>query len=156
MSAIDRAGEPAGEGHSGVMVSIERDNSQPYASHVHTTPLADVAVAEAFLPRTSENVTDVFLDCLRPLVGEVDSDARTGWQDGGILSSAWYNIHDKCSQCVLTSLDYVPVTRADGWGRRSPDRRAVRVRWQARVFGIVFAHVMAHARLRPPVPLPDH
>jgi 6-phosphofructokinase 1 len=76
-----RAVELAAEGNSGVMVSIERDSSQPYASHFGTAALADVAVRakpmdDAYIAPAGNDVTDAFLDYLRPLVGEMGGYAR--------------------------------------------------------------------------------
>jgi ATP-dependent phosphofructokinase / diphosphate-dependent phosphofructokinase len=62
-------------GVSGVMVAISRDSTQPYRVSYGTAPLGEVAVRARPMPPemyTHGDVTDVFLDYLRPLVGPLD------------------------------------------------------------------------------------
>jgi 6-phosphofructokinase 1 len=63
------------------MVTIVRDSSQPYASHFATAPLAEVAagsrpVPDEFIAESGNDVTEAFVDYLRPLVGDLDKYAR--------------------------------------------------------------------------------
>jgi ATP-dependent phosphofructokinase / diphosphate-dependent phosphofructokinase len=96
MSAIDRAAKTdleeaymcgqaaaalAAEGRSGVMVTLERTSSAPYAATTGTAALADVAVRAKPMPDSMINAagnfpTAEFLDYLRPLVGEMPKFAR--------------------------------------------------------------------------------
>lgn len=91
MCAIDRAVESdlmeayecgreaarlAGEGATGVMVTIDRDSNEPYRSSMGTAPLKDVAVRAKPMPDEMINdrgnfPTTAFLDYLRPLVGDL-------------------------------------------------------------------------------------
>lgn len=91
MCAIDRAVEQdlteahacgreaarlAGEGASGVMVTLVRESNDPYRSSMGTAPLADVAVRAKPMPDAMINEagnfpTDRFFEYLRPLVGEL-------------------------------------------------------------------------------------
>jgi 6-phosphofructokinase len=91
MCAVDRAVESdvseayacgreaarlAGQGASGVMVTIVRESSGPYRSSLGTAALEDVAVRAKPMPDEMINVdgnfpTDSFLEYLRPLVGEL-------------------------------------------------------------------------------------
>lgn len=69
-----RAVELALAGTSGVMVSIERDSSNPYKAHFGTTPLSEVAVRakpmpDAYIAESGHDVTQAFLDYASPLVG---------------------------------------------------------------------------------------
>ena len=64
------------EGTTGVMVSIVRDSTDPYSSHLETAPLKDVAVKAKPMPRDFINEagnfpTQKFLDYARPLIGEL-------------------------------------------------------------------------------------
>jgi 6-phosphofructokinase 1 len=66
----------AGEGASGVMVSLIREASDPYRSSLGTAPLEDVAVRAKPIPDEMINErgnfpSEVFMDYLRPLVGEL-------------------------------------------------------------------------------------
>jgi 6-phosphofructokinase 1 len=96
MSAIDRspaldleeaylcgqaAAHLAAEGRSGVMVTLERTGSDPYACTTGTAALADVAVRAKPMPDEMINAagnfpTQAFLDYVRPLVGELPKFAR--------------------------------------------------------------------------------
>ena len=90
MSAVDaeeaylcgqRAVELAAEGKSGLMVSIEREDSAHYRSRMGTAKLEDVAVRaepmpDEFLDDTGMFVSDAFIDYLRPLVGPLPEMAR--------------------------------------------------------------------------------
>ncbi len=91
MCAIDRAVESdlteaydcgleaarlAGEGATGVMVTIVRDSTDPYRSSFGTAPLKDVAVRAKPMPDAMINErgnfpTEAFFDYLRPLVGDL-------------------------------------------------------------------------------------
>ena len=91
MCAIDRAVESdlneayqcgreaarlAGEGATGVMVTIVRDSNTPYRCSIGTAPLEEVAVRAKPMPDSMINErgnfpSGAFLEYLRPLVGEV-------------------------------------------------------------------------------------
>lgn len=91
MCAIDRAVESdlteaygcgreaarlAGDGASGVMVTIVRESDDPYRSSFGTAPLHDVAVRAKPMPDAMINAdgnfpTEAFFDYLRPLVGDL-------------------------------------------------------------------------------------
>ena len=72
--ALGTAGvEAVLQGKTGVMVGVQRTSDTPYATEIHTTPVADVANKVKLVPREmiSEdgfNVTDAALTYLRPLV----------------------------------------------------------------------------------------
>ena len=68
------AARVAGDGGTGVMVTLVRESDDPYASALGTAPLAEVAVRAKPMPDEMINEagnfpTDAFLDYLRPLVG---------------------------------------------------------------------------------------
>ena len=91
MCAVDRAVESdlaeayecgreaarlAGQGVTGVMVTIVRESNDPYVSALGTAPLADVAVRAKPMPDEMINEagnfpSETFLEYLRPLVGEM-------------------------------------------------------------------------------------
>ncbi len=82
ISSIDRAearecgraaARAAAEGHSNVMISIQRDSSEPYASSMRLVGLDSVARRERTLPdefiaSSANDVTPEFLSYLRPLI----------------------------------------------------------------------------------------
>lgn len=96
MSAIDRAVELdleeayqcgreavmlAERGTSGVMVSIVREASSPYRTELGTVPLGEVAartkpMPDEFITEGGNDVTQAFLDYLRPLVDELPTYSR--------------------------------------------------------------------------------
>jgi 6-phosphofructokinase 1 len=66
----------AGEGASGVMVTLVRESNDPYKCSLGTAPLEDVAVRAKPMPDEMINEhgnfpSEVFLEYLRPLVGEL-------------------------------------------------------------------------------------
>ena len=66
----------AGEGASGVMVTIVRESNDPYESSLGTVPLENVAVRAKPMPDEMINErgnfpSESFLEYLRPLVGEL-------------------------------------------------------------------------------------
>jgi 6-phosphofructokinase 1 len=91
MCAIDRAVESdlaeayecgreaarlAGDGATGVMVTIVRESNDPYRASLGTAPLEDVAVRAKPMPDTMINEagnfpSEPFLEYLRPLVGDM-------------------------------------------------------------------------------------
>ncbi len=90
MSAIDRASEVdlheayecgvkavelADEGVTGVMVSIVRESNNPYKITLKTAPLSDVAIKakpmpDEYIAESGADVTQAFIDYLKPLIGE--------------------------------------------------------------------------------------
>jgi 6-phosphofructokinase 1 len=71
-----RAVELAAEGHSGVMVTIDRTSNDPYCVRYATAALSDVAEKSKPMPREYVNdqgnfVTEAFLTYIRPLIGEL-------------------------------------------------------------------------------------
>ena len=72
--ALGTAGvEAVLQGKTGVMVGVQRTSDTPYATEIHTTPVADVANKVKLVPREmiskdGFNVTDAALTYLRPLV----------------------------------------------------------------------------------------
>ena len=91
MCAIDRASETdlkeayecgvkavqlAENSESGVMVSIYRESNSPYSYSLKTVPLSEVAVKakpipDMFISESGNDVTQEFLDYLRPLTGRL-------------------------------------------------------------------------------------
>ncbi|MDO4570590.1 MAG: 6-phosphofructokinase [Planctomycetia bacterium] len=76
-----RAVELAVSSVSGVMVTIERQSSAPYAWSLGTAPLKDVALGEKPMPdeficEDRYYVTEACLEYLRPLIGELPTYAR--------------------------------------------------------------------------------
>lgn len=76
-----RAVELADEGASGVMVSIVRDSTRPYAWSLGTVPLCDVAVRAKPMPPEYIDIERGFItpecrDYLEPLVGEMPQYVR--------------------------------------------------------------------------------
>lgn len=91
MCAVDRAVESdlteayecgreaarlAGEGATGVMVTIVRESNDPYTSGLGTAPLADVAVRakpmpDAMIDEAGNFPSEAFMEYARPLVGEL-------------------------------------------------------------------------------------
>jgi len=64
------------QGHSGVMVSLVRESSDPYCCTLGTVRLSEVAIKakpmpEEFINEAGNFVTDAFLDYARPLVGDL-------------------------------------------------------------------------------------
>ncbi len=96
MSAIDRASEVdlqeaydcgvkavelADEGVTGVMVSIMRESNNPYKVVLKTVPLSDVAIKakpmpNAYIAESGTDVTQAFIDYLKPLIGEFPTYAK--------------------------------------------------------------------------------
>jgi len=71
-----KAVELAEIGKSGVMVTIERINNNPYKSKIGTVPLQDVAINskvmdESFINTEGNFVTQAYIDYVKPLVGEL-------------------------------------------------------------------------------------
>ena len=81
--ALGTAGvEAVLQGKTGVMVGVQRTSDTPYATEIHTTPVADVANKVKLVPREmiSEdgfNVTDSALTYLRPLVAGMEEPVST-------------------------------------------------------------------------------
>ena len=81
--ALGSAGiEAVLQGKTGVMVGVHRISDAPYATEIHTTPVADVANKVKLVPREmiSEdglNVTDAALTYLRPLVAGMEEPIST-------------------------------------------------------------------------------
>ena len=78
-----RAVELALNGNSGVMVTIQRIDTQPYTSSLGTAPLHDVAVnakpmPDEFISADGNDVTQAFIDYLKPLVGSFPDYAVLG------------------------------------------------------------------------------
>jgi 6-phosphofructokinase 1 len=78
----------AGQDASGVMVTLVRKSNDPYRSTTGTAPLSDVAVRAKPMPDEMINEagnypTDLFLDYLRPLVGDLDEYARLACKPAG-------------------------------------------------------------------------
>ncbi len=68
--------ELAKDGKTGLMVTLEREDSSEYKCKTSTAPLCDVAVKAKPMPDKYINeegnfITDEFLDYVRPLVGEL-------------------------------------------------------------------------------------
>ena len=82
--ALGSAGiEAVLQGKTGVMVGVHRISDAPYATEIHTTPVADVANKVKLVPREmiSEdgfNVTNSALTYLRPLVAGIEEPISTG------------------------------------------------------------------------------
>lgn len=82
--ALGTAGvEAVLQGKTGVMVGVQRTSDTPYATKIHTTPVADVANKVKLVPREmiSEdgfNVTGSALTYLRPLVAGIEEPISTG------------------------------------------------------------------------------
>lgn len=77
----NRAVELALNGHSGVMVTMNRVSSNPYKIDYGTAPLAEVALGakpmpDEFICKDRLFVTDECLDYLRPLVGDMPDYVR--------------------------------------------------------------------------------
>lgn len=71
-----RAVELAGQGTSGVMVTIIRESASPYRAELGTTALSEVAVKSRPMPREYINlegnfVSDSFYEYIRPLIGNI-------------------------------------------------------------------------------------
>ncbi len=71
-----RAVELAERGESGLMVTIVRDDSDPYTVSYGSVPLHEVAerakpLPDSFIAASGSFVTQAFLDYARPLVGEI-------------------------------------------------------------------------------------
>ena len=81
--ALGSAGiEAVLQGKTGIMVGVQRTSDTPYATKIHTTPVADVANKVKLVPREmiSEdgfNVTDTALTYLRPLVAGMEEPIST-------------------------------------------------------------------------------
>ena len=74
----------AGQGQSGVMINIVRDNDVPYAWHCDAVPLADIANRERLFPidwvdQEAYTVTPEALRYLKPLI---QGEPRQVWADG--------------------------------------------------------------------------
>jgi len=85
-----RAVELAAGGASGVMVSIVRDDSDPYRWSLATAPLAEVALGakplpDAYITAEGNFVTPACLEYLRPLVGPLPDYVRLA----GVSSGQW-------------------------------------------------------------------
>ena len=70
------------QGKTGVMVGVQRTSDTPYATEIHTTPVADVANKVKLVPREmiskdGFNVTDAALTYLRPLVAGMEEPIST-------------------------------------------------------------------------------
>ena len=81
--ALGTAGvEAVLQGKTGVMVGVQRTSDTPYATEIHTTPVADVASKVKLVPREmiskdGFNVTDAALTYLRPLVAGMEEPIST-------------------------------------------------------------------------------
>ena len=81
--ALGTAGvEAVLQGKTGVMVGVQRTSDTPYATEIHTTPVADVANKVKLVPREmiskdGFNVTDAALTYLRPLVAGMEEPIST-------------------------------------------------------------------------------
>ena len=81
--ALGAAGvEAVLQGKTGVMVGVQRTSDTPYATEIHTTPVADVANKVKLVPREmiskdGFNVTDAALTYLRPLVAGMEEPIST-------------------------------------------------------------------------------
>ena len=81
--ALGSAGiEAVLQGKTGIMVGVQRTSDTPYATKIHTTPVADVANKVKLVPREmiskdGFNVTDAALTYLRPLVAGMEEPIST-------------------------------------------------------------------------------
>ena len=81
--ALGSAGiEAVLQGKTGVMVGVQRTSDTPYATEIHTTPVADVANKVKLVPREmiskdGFNVTYAALTYLRPLVAGMEEPIST-------------------------------------------------------------------------------
>jgi 6-phosphofructokinase len=82
-----RAVELAGEGKTGLMVSLQRGSDQQgqYRTELGTAPLADVAVKakpmpDEYIDESGMFVTQAFVDYLKPLVGPMPEMAKLAYK----------------------------------------------------------------------------